>query len=233
MLYSQEKRQLFESQDVKFEEIEGWERVMVDSDSDDGDVLDPPSTRNGDPEGGHTDKTVDNDFVNAPSSSVKEADHQEISPSTPAHPSVPQPLWCSTHSNKGVLPVRPDEDPKLAQGSRPSTRSPLTLTVQDPVNTSVGTDGSDIDEDGPLLNIVDDDIDTLYLTADAPQLYREAMRCNDTDGWVEVVAEEYQNLCQKGIFVEVEVPPDAHVHKGHLVFTEKVRSEGEITRKKV
>ncbi len=41
---------------------------------------------------------------------------------------------------------------------------------------------------------------------DAPQLYREAMRRDDADGWVEAVAEEYQNLCWKGVFVEVEVP---------------------------
>src|SRR5258708_17348891 len=206
---------------------------MVDSDSDDNDIVDPPSTKNGDPEGGHTDQTVDNDFVNAPSSSIKEADHQEVSPGTPAHPSIPQPLWCSACLNKGVPPVRPDEDPKLAQGSRPSTRRPLTPTVQDLVNTSVGTDRSDIDEGSPLLNVVNDNVGALYLTADAPQLYKEAMRHDDANGWVEVIVEEYQNLHQKGVFIEVEAPLDMHVHEGHLVFTEKVGSEGEITRKKV
>ncbi len=101
---------------------------MVDSDSDNNDIVDPPSTENGDPEGGHTDQTIDNDFVNAPSSSIKEVDHQEVSPSTPAHPSIPQPLRHSTHLNKGVPPVHLDKDPKLAQGSRPSTRRPLTPT---------------------------------------------------------------------------------------------------------
>ncbi len=84
----------------------------------------------------------------------------------------------------------------------------------------------------PLLNIVDDDVGTLFLTADAPQSYREVMRHNDTDGWVEAIAEEYENLCRKGVFVKVDVPPDTHIHEGHLVFTEKVGSEGEITKRK-
>ena len=84
----------------------------------------------------------------------------------------------------------------------------------------------------PLLNIVDDDVGTLFLTADAPQSYREVMRHNDTDGWVEAIAEEYENLCCKGVFVKVDVPPDTHIHEGHLVFTEKVGSEGEITKRK-
>ncbi len=92
LLYSQEKRQLFESQDVEFEEVEGWERVTVDLDSDDDSFINPPSTENGDPEGGHTDGTIDNDVANVPSPSVKEADHQDLSPSTPAHPSTSQPL---------------------------------------------------------------------------------------------------------------------------------------------
>src|SRR5258705_9783912 len=34
----------------------------------------------------------------------------------------PAPLHHSTHSNKGVPPIQPDEDPKLAQGSRPSVK---------------------------------------------------------------------------------------------------------------
>ena len=59
------------------------------------------------------------------------------------------------------------------------------------------------------------------------------MRCSDTNDWVEAVTEEYNNLCCKGIFEEVEAPLDMHVHEGHLVFTEKVGSTGEVTRKKV
>src|SRR5260370_30501357 len=64
LLYSQEKRWLFESQDVEFEEVEGWERVTVDLDSDDDSFINPPSTENGDPEGGHTDGTINNDITN-------------------------------------------------------------------------------------------------------------------------------------------------------------------------
>ena len=71
----------------------------------------------------------------------------------------------------------------------------------------MGADRSDINEGGPLLNIVGDDIGTLYLTADTPQSYKEAMRHDDANGWVEVIAEEYQNLHWKGVFIEVEVPP--------------------------
>src|SRR6266436_5271043 len=59
------------------------------------------------------------------------------------------------------------------------------------------------------------------------------MRHSDTDGWVEAVTEEYNNLHHKGIFNEVEAPPDIHVHEGQLVFTEKIGSTGEVTRKKV
>src|SRR5258708_377784 len=59
------------------------------------------------------------------------------------------------------------------------------------------------------------------------------MRCSDADGWVEVVTEEYNNLHHKGVFEEVEVPPDMCVHEGQLVFTQKIRSTGEVTRKKV
>src|SRR6266436_8841751 len=52
------------------------------------------------------------------------------------------------------------------------------------------------------------------------------------DEWVAAITEEYHNLQQKGVFIEVECPMDTHVHEGHLVFAEKVRSDGEVTRKK-
>src|SRR5258708_23089515 len=228
LLYSQDKRQLFEG-------VEGWEQVMVDSDSDNEGIIDSTSTRDGDPEGGHTDRTVNNEFANAPSTSVKDMDHQEVhmtSPSTTEHPSVPQPLHCSAHSNKGIPPMHPDEDPKLSQGSRSSAKRTLTLAVQDPVGISVGMDKDDTQNAKPLLNVVDDDIGTLHLTADTPQLYKEVMRHNDANDWVVAIMEEYQNLHQKGVFVEVKVPPDACIHEGHLVFTEKVRSAGQITKDK-
>ena len=55
----------------------------------------------------------------------------------------------------------------------------------------------------------------------------------DTDEWMEAIVEEYNNLEQKGVFIEVGCPTDAHVHEGWLVFAEKVGSDGDITRKKV
>src|SRR5258708_17576285 len=125
-----------------------------------------------------------------------------------------------------------DEDPKLSQGSRPSAKRTLTPAVQDPVGISVGMDEDDTQNAKPLLNVINDDVGTLYLTADAPQSYKGAMRCNNTNDWVVAITEEYQNLCQKAVFIEVEAPPDACIHEGHLVFTEKVGSEGEITKKK-
>ena len=55
----------------------------------------------------------------------------------------------------------------------------------------------------------------------------------DADEWVAAITEEYCNLQQKGVFIEVECPTDAHVHEGHLVFAGKVGSDGDVTRKKV
>ncbi len=128
--------------------------------------------------------------------------------------------------------MHPDEDPKLSQGSRPSAKRTLTPAVQDPVGISVGVDEDDTQNAEPLLNVVDDNVGTLYLTVDAPQSYKEAMRCNDADDWVVAIMEEYQNLHRKAVFIEVKAPPDACIHEGRLVFTEKVGSEGEITKKK-
>src|SRR5258708_10342517 len=106
------------------------------------------------------------------------------------------------------------------------------LATQESANVSVGADMNVTSKDGPQLSIIEDNIGALFLTTDGPQSYREVMRRKDTNGWVEAIAEEYQNLCRKGIFIEVELPPDVHIHEGHLVFTEKVGSEGEITKKK-
>ena len=59
------------------------------------------------------------------------------------------------------------------------------------------------------------------------------MRHVDAADWVEGISVEYKNLRLQGIFIEVAESPDMHVHEGHLVFSEKVGSDGEITRKKV
>ncbi len=121
----------------------------MDLDSDDDSFIGPPSTENGDPEGGHRDRTIDNDIANVPSPSVKEADHQDLSPSTPAHPSTSQPLRHSAHSNKGIPPTHPDKDPKMSLGSRSSTKRTTMLATQESANVSVGTDMNVTNEDGP------------------------------------------------------------------------------------
>ena len=54
LLWNWEHHQLIESQDVKFEEGDGEERVTVDSDSEDEGSVEPNNnTESGNPEGGH------------------------------------------------------------------------------------------------------------------------------------------------------------------------------------
>ena len=129
--------------------------------------------------------------------------------------------------------MRPDEDPKLTQGSRSSVKKTETLVTQDQVSSLVGANGDENQDREPLLHVIDNNVGALYLAVDTPQTYREAMRRSDANGWVEAVTEEYNNLHCKGVFEEVEVPPDMGVHEGRLVFTEKIGSTGEVTRKKV
>ena len=50
---------------------------------------------------------------------------------------------------------------------------------------------------------------------------------------MEAIAEEYNNLERKRVFVEVESPLNVRIHEGRLVFSEKVGSDGDVTRKKV
>ncbi len=58
------------------------------------------------------------------------------------------------------------------------------------------------------------------------------MAHSDANGWVKAVMEEYSNLQQKNVFVEVGIPQDKHVHEGCLVFSEKVSSDREVVKKK-
>ena len=44
---------------------------------------------------------------------------------------------------------------------------------------------------------------------------------------------KYENLCHRGVFIEVEESLDVCIHEGWLVFTEKIGSEGEVMQKKV
>src|SRR5258708_38586520 len=62
----------------------------------------------------------------------------------------------------------------------------------------------------------------LFLTVDTPHLYWEAMAHSDANGWVEAIMEEYNNLQQKNVFIEVGILQDKHVHEGCLVFSEKI-----------
>ena len=125
--------------------------------------------------------------------------------------------------------MHPDKDLKLEQGSRSHARETQAPVIQNLDIIPVGNGST-----GKLLLYIDDvDIGVLYLTADAPQMYHEVMKHIDADGWVKAIAVEYENLCRRGVFDEVKAPPDVCVHDGHLVFTEKISSEGEVTRKKV
>ncbi len=99
-----------------------------------------------------------------------------------------------------------------------------------PISGGISTDTTNTSGTSPDG---DEHAGALFLTVDAPCSYQEAMGRVDADKWVEAITEEYNNLQQKGIFVEVECPTDMHVHEGHLVFAEKVRSDGDVTRKKV
>ncbi len=59
------------------------------------------------------------------------------------------------------------------------------------------------------------------------------MAHSDANGWVEAIMEEYNNLQQKNVFIEVGILQDKHVHEGCLVFSEKIGSDGEVVKKKV
>ena len=48
---------------------------------------------------------------------------------------------------------------------------------------------------------------------------------------MEAIAEEYNVLRWKGVFVEVELPIESKIHDGCLVFAEKEGVEGEMKRK--
>ena len=167
MLYSCEQRKLFECQDVEFEEIEDWERVMIDSDSN-GEGVD---ARFGDPEGDQVNKTIDNndgDTIDAPSMPPKAVDHQEASRTSPDNPVYLDTLLPHhlAHSNQGVPPICPDEDLKLDQGTRSCARETQAPGAQNPDIISVGNGSRE-----SSLHVDDADLGALYLVADTPQLY--------------------------------------------------------------
>ena len=57
------------------------------------------------------------------------------------------------------------------------------------------------------------------------------MQGNNADSWVEAIAEEYDVLHWKGVFVKVEPLIESKIHDGCLVFMEKEGVEGETRRK--
>src|SRR5258708_33846966 len=122
----------------------------------------------------------------------------------------------------GIPPTQPDKDLKLSLGSRPKTTG--MGPSQSRSAPSVGANTSPVDNMEHTA---------LFLTVDALKLYWEAMAHSDANGWVEAITEEYNNLKQKNVFVEVGTPQDKHVHEGHLVFSEKIGPDGEVVKKKV
>ena len=87
--------------------------------------------------------------------------------------SAPEPHR-STCTNKGVPPLRPDEDPKLELGSRTSkskTPRPMKENRQAEGPTPGGAGDGISAETGPSHQVVNDDIGSAFLTADAPRSY--------------------------------------------------------------
>ena len=98
--------------------------------------------------------------------------------------------------------------------------------------TSVGENITTENNTGPPEGDNTEDTPGLYLVSDALKSYQDMMNCPDADKWIAAVTEEYNTLLRRGVFEEVEHPQDARVHDGHLVFAEKVRAEGDVTKKK-
>src|SRR5258708_9977315 len=218
ILYSCERQCLIKSRDVKFEEVEneGRERITTDLDTSDEDP-DMDNEINHDStledSGGGQKSTLNPQGNDLPAPELS-------SPSLTIPTSIPPRR--SNRLNKGIPPPQPDKDLKLSLGSRPKTTETGPIPSQGA--PSVGTNNSPVDNTDHMA---------LFLTTDALHSYQDAMAHSDADGWVEAIMEEYSNLQRKDIFVEVEVPPDKHVHEGRPVFSEKIRSDGEVVKKKV
>ncbi len=218
ILYSCKQQCLIESRDVKFEEVEneGQERITPDLDTSDEDPdmdteIDHDSTL--EDSGGGQKSTLNPQGNDLPAPELS-------SPSLTIPTSIPP--HRSNRPNKGIPPPRPNEDLKLSLGSRPKTTETGPIPSQGA--PSVGANNSPVDNT---------DHTALFLTTDALHSYQDTMAHSDADGWVEAIMEEYSNLQQKDIFIEVEVPPDKHIHEGRLVFSEKIGSDGEVVKKKV
>jgi len=154
---------------VEFEEVDAREHITVDLDSDE-DGSTTLGAKTGDPGEGQrsvdpqeTPKTSGDDDRDVPSSPT------EPPASTSPIPTPPT-IHRSTHTNKGIAPICPDEDPKLQLGSKPPAKKiSMPVTQQDCVmsggvnikNTGVGDTSPDGDRDAGAL----------YLTVNMPCSY--------------------------------------------------------------
>src|SRR5258708_37813940 len=86
-------------------------------------------------------------------------------------PAAPQShIHRSTHTNKGIAPIHPDEDPKLQLGSKPPAKEISMPATQQDCMTSGGVN---IENTGVGDTSPDGDRDTgaLYLTVNTPCSY--------------------------------------------------------------
>ena len=165
---------------MEFEEIEDRERERVNVDPDDSDV-DPGPTTNPDDNTNLEDSEGEDDTSNPQRVNIPDPDPNSLSSDH-----TPPPLCHSTHTTRGIPHTQPNEDPKMSLGSRTTTsQSAKQVNSQPTSDPSVGTTNSQTDETEHMA---------MFLTADAPCLYQEAMTHSDADSWVEAIMEEYQNL---------------------------------------
>ena len=99
-------------------------------------------------------------------------DTTQSGPKLPPEQMESAPKLCqSTHTNKGVPPLCPDKDPKLELGSRtPKSKTPrLTKENRQAEGPTPGGAGDGISaETGLSHQVINDDIGSAFLTADAP-----------------------------------------------------------------
>src|SRR5258708_26347422 len=192
LLCNPQRRWLTESLDMSSEEADGDERVTVAADSEEEGSVEPNNnTESGNPEGGHrpvdhqeNPRTSGDDERDVPSSPTElpaptssnpnpPTTHTPTSPS-PNPPTITPTICRSAHANKRVPPTHPDEDPKLQLGSRPPTKKPSTLAMQQDTLTSEGTSAYTTNTARTLPD-GNKDGGALFLTVDTPHTYREAM----------------------------------------------------------
>jgi len=163
---------------VEFEEVDGLERVTIDSDVDDSD---------GEGDGEVPEELADEiemDKSGNPEGEQRLMDHQEIPrtsgngnrviPNSCPEPPIPinanvttPPTFCrSMRINREIPCIHADEDPKLEL----SSRSPAKRDAP-PDLPSVGMRGKTTNKDGSPPHANEEEINALYLTVDVPCSY--------------------------------------------------------------